>query len=116
MVAWQQNQITGRRSIDDCHNRDLHFGHPISQKKGVTSVIPIIEGDIRDAKCVSGGIPSKNLDYLTDDTLVPGNAEIYYGARPERLDRRVRDELSGHVIPSKQDDLPIAPNLFLEVK
>lgn len=88
----------------------------VKEKQITTSVIPIIEGYVRDVKCVSGGIPFKNLDYLTDDTLVPGNAEIYYGARPERLDRRAHDELSGHVIPSKQDDLPIAPNLFLEVK
>ena len=88
----------------------------MKEKQVTTSVIPIIEGDIRDAKYVSGGTPFKNLDYLTDDTLVPGNAEIYYGAHPERLDQRVRDELSGHVIPSKQDDLPIALNLFLEVK
>jgi hypothetical protein len=32
-----------------------------------------------------------------------------YGARPEQLDRRVRDVLSGHIIPSTQDSLPIAP-------
>ncbi len=88
----------------------------VKEKQVTTSVIPIIEGDIRDAKCVSGGIPFTNLDHLTDGTLVPGNPDIYYGARPEQLDRRVRDELSGHIIPSTQDDLPIAPNFFVAAK
>ena len=54
----------------------------------------------------------QNLDHLTDGILVRGNPGIYYGARPEQLDWRVRDELSGHIIPSTQDDLPIAPIFF----
>lgn len=86
------------------------------EKQITTSVIPIIEGYIEDAKCVSGGIQFANLDHLTDGTLVPGNPDIYYGARPEQLHRRVRDELSGHIIPSTHDDLPIVPNFFLAAK
>jgi hypothetical protein len=35
---------------------------------------------------------------------------------PEQLDRRVRDELSGYIIPSTQEDIPIVPNFFLAVK
>ena len=41
---------------------------------------------------------------------------MYYGARPEQLDRQVRDELSGQIIPSTQYDLPITPNFFLAAK
>jgi hypothetical protein len=55
----------------------------VKEKQVTTSVILIIEGDIRDTKCVAGGITFTNLDYLTDGTLVPGNPDIYYGARPE---------------------------------
>jgi hypothetical protein len=80
------------------------------------SVIPIIEGKTRDAKCRSGGIPLTNLDPLTDGTLKPGNPDIYYGARPEQLSRKVRDELGGQIIPSTQHDLPLAPSFFLAVK
>jgi len=80
------------------------------------SVIPIIEGDIKDAKCVSGGIPFTNLNHLTDGTLVPGNPDRYYGARPEQLSRHIRTELSDHIIPSTQHDLPIVPNFFLAGK
>jgi hypothetical protein len=88
----------------------------VKEKQVTTSVIPIIEGDIRDAKCVSGGIPFTNLDHLTDGTLVPGNPDIYYGARPEQLNRRVRDKFSGRIIPSTQHDLPIAPNFLVAAK
>lgn len=90
--------------------------HAFKEKQITTSVIPIIAGEISDARCISGGIPFTNFDHLTDGTLVPGNPDIYHGARPEQLERRVRDELSGHIIPSTQDDLPIAPNFFLAVK
>lgn len=90
--------------------------HAAKEKQVMTSVFPTIEGKIRDAKCVAGGIPFTNLDDLTDGTLAPGNPDLYYGARPEQLDRRVRDELSGHIIPSTQDDLPLAPNFFVAAK
>jgi hypothetical protein len=79
-------------------------------------VIPIIEGKIADARCRSGGIPFTNLDPLTDGMLKPGNPDIYYGARPEQLTRKVRDELGGQITPSTQHDLPVAPNFFLAAK
>ena len=99
-----------------------------------TSVIPPIEGKIKDHKCVSGGIPFNNLDQLLRSTLVTlangtladmsldnnalvsNNPDLYYGARPEQLDPHVRTELSDHIIPSTQLDFPIAPNFFLAAK
>ncbi|MCJ1314499.1 hypothetical protein MMC25_008181 [Agyrium rufum] len=86
------------------------------EKQVTTSVIPFIEGNSENARCVSGGIPFTNLDPLINGTLTPGNPDIYYGARPEQLDRRVRNELGGYIIPSTQDNLPIAPNFFLAAK
>jgi hypothetical protein len=128
MVGYQPNQQTGR-SIDGCQNRDLLFRHPnFSEEKFVqadadaakvkqvtTSVIPISKGISATPSAFSGGIPFTSLDHLTDGTLVPGNPDIY-GARPEQLDRRVRDDLTGQIIPSTQDDLPIVPNFFLAAK
>jgi len=90
--------------------------HAFKEKQVTESVIPVIEGKNKDAKCISGGIPFTNLDHLTDETLAPGNPDRYYGARPEQLDRRVRAHLGGHIIPSTQHDLPILPNYFLEIK
>ena len=102
---------------EEAHEKFIRAdAHAFKEKQVTTSVISIIEGEIRDAKCVSGEIPFTNLDHLTDGTLVSGNPDIYYGARPEQLDRRVRNELSGHIIPSTLNDLLIAPNFFLAAK
>lgn len=90
--------------------------HAAKEKQVMELVKPIIDGNTHNAKCVAGGIPFGNLDDLTDGTLVPGNPDYYYGARPEQLNRQVRTELSGHIIPSTQDDLPIVPTFFLEGK
>jgi hypothetical protein len=80
------------------------------------SVIPIIEGQFKRDKTVAGDVPFGNLGSLTDGTLAPGKPDLFYGARPEQLNRRIRNDLSGHIIPSTQEDLPIAPNFFLEAK
>ncbi|QPH15597.1 hypothetical protein C2857_000037 [Epichloe festucae Fl1] len=90
--------------------------HAFKERDITTTVIPIIEGSVSDRKCVAGDIPFTNLDHLTDGTIVPGNPDLYYGARPEQLDRRIRRDLNGQIIPSTQCDLPIAPNFFLEAK
>ncbi|KAI1318481.1 hypothetical protein F5Y16DRAFT_418499 [Xylariaceae sp. FL0255] len=79
----------------------------LKEAEVMSSVIPIIEGDMKnDEMCMSGHIPFKNLDYLTDGLLVPGNPDRYYVWR----------ELYGHIVPSTQYEAPILPNFFLEVK
>ncbi|KAL5398114.1 hypothetical protein PMIN03_012808 [Paraphaeosphaeria minitans] len=112
-----------RPSLSPSHFDDREFkefrradAHAAKEKQVSESVIPNIEGKIRNAKCRSGGIPFTNLDPLTDGTLKPGNPDVYYGARPEQLSRKVRDELDRQIIPSTQHDLPITPNFFLAVK
>ncbi|KAI3326805.1 hypothetical protein HD806DRAFT_551881 [Xylariaceae sp. AK1471] len=82
----------------------------------ISDVVPIIEGEVSDNKCVAGQVPFKNLKHLTDGSLVPGNPDRYYGARPEQLDREVRTQLNKRIVPSTQHDLPVAPNFFLTVK
>ncbi|OAQ58281.1 hypothetical protein VFPPC_12599 [Pochonia chlamydosporia 170] len=86
------------------------------EREVTTNVIPIIEGDVGDKKCIAGEIPFTNLEHLTDGTLVPGNPDLYYGARPEQLHRTVRRELSNYIIPSTQHDLPIVPNYLFQAK
>lgn len=87
-----------------------------NEDKVSKTVIPFIEGKIRNDKCVEGEVFFTNLEPLADDMFTTAKADLYYGARPEQLDRRVRDELSGHIVPSTQHDLPIVPNFFLSVK
>jgi hypothetical protein len=90
--------------------------HASKESQIVADVIPTIEGNVYDRRCVGRQIPFTGLDQLTDGTLVPGNPDLYYGARPEQLHRKVRRDLEGKIIPSTQHDLPIVPNFFLAVK
>lgn len=90
--------------------------HVSKENKAIKMVIPIIEGKIIDDGCVDGEVLFTNLKPLTNHRLTAAKADLYNGARPEQLDRRVRDEPSGHIIPSRQDDFPIAPNSFPEAK
>ncbi|CRG92847.1 hypothetical protein PISL3812_09918 [Talaromyces islandicus] len=116
-LARYRPSLSPSRFTDEAHEKFVRAdAHAFKEKQITESVIPVIEGDNGDARCVAGGVPFNNLGPLTDVTLAPGNPDRYYGARPEQLDRRIRDELFAEVIPSKQDDLPMAPNFFLEAK
>ncbi|OJD25468.1 hypothetical protein ACJ73_03164 [Blastomyces percursus] len=76
---------------------------------------------------ISGRLKSSRVIGLgnTDETLLQlwkGSRatrawlDRFYSARPEQLNRQIRDELSDTVILSTQDSRPILPNFFLEVK
>ena len=90
--------------------------YTFKEKQVINSVIPIIEGKVEDGKCVAGDILFNNLDHLTDSTITPAKPDLFYGARLEQLDRRVRTKLSSRIIPLTQNDLLMAPNFFLEAK
>ncbi|KZZ98714.1 hypothetical protein AAL_03232 [Moelleriella libera RCEF 2490] len=90
--------------------------HAAKEAQVMARVIPIIEGKLEDPKCTAGQIQFNNLDHLTDGSLVAGNPDVYYGARPEQLQQELRKHVSGQVEPSTQDHLPVAPNFFLQVK
>lgn len=82
----------------------------------ISTIVPTLEGEIVDRKCVAGGIPLNNFDHLTNGTLAVGSPDFYYGARPEQLAMDIRKQLGGHIVPSTQHDLPILPNFFLQAK
>lgn len=105
-----------RFSREDFRKFKRADAHAAKNRQVTATVIPFIEGDVGDSRCAAREIPFTNLEHLTDGSLVPGNPDLYYGARPEQLDRQVRTELSGCIIPSTQHDLPIVPNFFLAVK
>ena len=86
------------------------------ENKVLSVEVPLIEGGVRDGKCVSGQIPFTNLEALTDGTIVSGNPDRYYGARPEQLSRQIRDLLYRQIVPSTQDSLPMVPNFLMAAK
>ena len=58
----------------------------------------------------------RNLDPLTDSSLMDGQPDYYEGSRPGPPDRRIREELGDFVVPSTHEDAPFLPNLFGEAK
>ncbi|KAK2732731.1 hypothetical protein FQN57_002485 [Myotisia sp. PD_48] len=111
--------------------------HASKENPVTTSVIPTIEGEIGDTKCVGGGYQFGNLAPLINrsepngeqaDTesdgeqpdskpeLAQTTPDRFYGARPEQLERPIRDAHGDKIIPSTQDNLPMLPNFFLEAK
>lgn len=75
---------------------------------------PALLGDANISS--SGGLPFTNLEPLTDGSLAVATPDFYDGARPETIDRRVREELSSYITPSTQGQAPVLPNLFIEAK
>ncbi|WEW60591.1 hypothetical protein PRK78_006078 [Emydomyces testavorans] len=86
------------------------------EKPVMSAVIPIIDGEFGDPKCVGGDYTFGNLAPLTDGMLAKPKPDHFFGARPEQLNRQLRHELGNFIIPSTQEDLPMAPNFFLEAK
>ncbi|GAB0145810.1 hypothetical protein EsHS_00006230 [Epichloe bromicola] len=105
-----------RFSNDDFRRFRRADTHAFKEREVTTNVIPLIEGTVPDTKCVAGDIAFTNLDDLTDGTIVAGKPDLYYGARPEQLNSKVRKEQNRKIIPSSQSDLPILANFFLEAK
>ncbi|KAI9821334.1 MAG: hypothetical protein M1826_000705 [Phylliscum demangeonii] len=83
------------------------------EKQAITRALFILGGEIPDTRCVSGGVPFRNLDRLTAGALVTGHPDMYDGARAEEVDNRVRRQLKGSIVPCLQFDLPIVPNFFV---
>lgn len=116
-LAQHRSSLSPSRFAEEDFEEFLRADADASKERQVTeNVIPFIEGKVPDNKCIEGGIPFKNLDHLTDGTLVPGNPDHYHGVRPEQLDEQIQIKLNHQIVPSTQQDLPITPNFFLAVK
>jgi hypothetical protein len=87
-----------------------------SNELPATTLITTIEGGIKNPTTVGGGYPFGNLKPLTDGKISSAWPDRFFGARPEQLNRKIRDELCHTIIPSTQDSRPMLPNFFLEMK
>ena len=77
--------------------------HATRESRVAAYVIPIIEGDPGDTKCVAGDIPLANLNHLiTDGSLVCAKLDPYYGARPEQLPKDVRRVLGNLIVSQRR--------------
>ncbi|RAH86635.1 hypothetical protein BO86DRAFT_302237 [Aspergillus japonicus CBS 114.51] len=82
----------------------------------ITEVLPVLEGKHRARSQVAGGHPFKNLAPLTDGTLASAKPDLYHGARPNQLAPAIQKQLDKQILPSRQSNRPVAPNLFIEAK
>lgn len=87
-----------------------------SENRATHKVIPMIQGTVRDGRCVAGDVPFNNMANLMSGKLHSAKPDVYYGTRPERLSSGVRAKLSQYVEPSSFTTRPIAPNFFVEAK
>ncbi|MCJ1246639.1 hypothetical protein MMC30_003848 [Trapelia coarctata] len=86
----------------------------LNETEVMTNAFPIMAGesDIPSAIKRTFG----NMASLTDGTIVDAEPDFYYGARPEQLNPRVREELNSYIIPSTNQSVPMLPNYFAEGK
>ena len=86
----------------------------LSENKVMSKVFPLITG--------TADIPSQenlrftNLKDLTDGSITQAQPDFYDGARPEELNKRIREELGPYITPSTNTSIPCLPNFFAEGK
>ncbi len=82
----------------------------------ITEALTIILGEKRRNYPSAGDVTFRNMDDMAPDVFKKPKPDLYWGARPEQIDRRVRQDLNHQIVPSTKDTYPAAPNLFLEAK
>jgi len=86
----------------------------LTENKVMSKVFPIITGtaDIPSQENLRFG----NLKDLTDGSITKAQPDFYDGARPEDLNRQIREELGPYIVPSTNTAAPCLPNFFTEAK
>ena len=87
-----------------------------NEKKVTNKIMPFIAGKSKEHKYIEEDIYFTNFAPLIEDNLTTARPDVYYGASPQQIRREIRDKLSDQIIPSKQKNLPMLPNFFLEAK
>lgn len=79
-------------------------------------IIPVIAGLHQENHFFARKTKFGNLEPLTDGNIAPDNPDLFYGSRPEELNRQIRDKLKHLIVPSTMDDKPMAPNFYVAAK
>ncbi|MCJ1384250.1 hypothetical protein MMC17_007366 [Xylographa soralifera] len=82
----------------------------------IANVLPTILGDSNRAHRSAPNKQLTNLAPVAPEEFKDIKPDLYYGAPPEQIDRRVRRDLSHQIVPSTDTRNPNAPNFFLEAK
>ena len=83
----------------------------------VETLLPIISGEKSAQRCCPKKRSFTNfVPLLKDEHLSIPQPDVYYGSAPHMLQKQVRAELSGFIVPCKKDTHPMLPNFFIEAK
>ncbi|KAL8904661.1 MAG: hypothetical protein Q9207_003110 [Kuettlingeria erythrocarpa] len=96
----------------------LHFKEQnqeaLTETKVMSKAFPIIAGTADIAS--QENLLFKNLQDLTDGSITKAQPDLYDGARPEDLNKQIRDELGPYIVPSTNTAAPCLPNFVTEGK
>ena len=114
---------THRASLSPSRFNDTKFENfvdlnerALGEAQTIANVFTIIEG-IGRYKYYSGE-PNHSFNHLEPlaKHLPRPQPDTYDGARPEQIDRRVRQDLRQHIVPCNDSSRPTAPNFFIKGK
>lgn len=81
----------------------------------MSDVMSIIAGSTRQTHYHASDRLFNHLEPFTEELPKP-KPDLYDGAVPQTIDRRVRRDLGKHIVPCNNNSLPAAPNFFMEGK
>lgn len=87
-----------------------------NKNKVFQTVISFMENKIKDDKCVEEEIFFTNLECLTNDMFTTTKMNVYYDARFEQFNQKIRDKLNNYIVLLTQYDFSIVSNFFLSIK
>ena len=82
----------------------------------IWETLPTILGEKRRDYPSAKYVTFWNIDDMAPDIFKKPRPDLYWGARLEQIDRRVRQDLNHQIVPSTNESYPVAPNFFLEAK
>ncbi|KAM5470780.1 hypothetical protein MauCBS54593_003824 [Microsporum audouinii] len=103
-------------SADDFQKFKFRDTIAVNESGVIGLLIPTMDGSNKNRGSTAMDHLCSNLASMTDDTLVIAKPDLLYGARPEQLNRLIRDDLDDMIVPSTYKHFPMLPNFFLEVK
>ena len=116
-LASSRLSLSPSRFSDGAFDRFCEAEEEAQDEEDVTAnSLPTILGEKRRDHPSARKVPYGNMADMAPDVFKRAEPDLYWGARPEQIDRRVRQDLNHQIVPSTKDTYPVAPNFFLEVK